>query len=82
MIIKVEHEVPFDKGKEMRCTYNDGDFYGETICENHVFRNRTHGKKIPTEYNRPKCTLFNEWLDEAFKKCDKCIAKCKEASHE
>lgn len=78
MKIKVEHEVPYDKGKETKCVYADGDFWGETVCGYHVLRNRHHGRKAPIEYNRPKCTLFNVWLGEAYNKCSACLAKCTE----
>lgn len=78
MKIKVEHEVPFDKGHELRCVYNDGDFWGNTVCGYHVYRNRHHGRKAPIEYKKPKCKLFGVWLEDAYKRCDECLAKCME----
>lgn len=82
MRIVVEHEVPFDKDEETRCLYGDGDFWGSTACHYHVFRDRTHGRKAPVERRKPKCTLFDEWLDEPYKKCEKCLEKCKEPPKE
>ena len=79
MIISVEHKVPYDNGYENRCEYGDGDFFGSTRCAYHVRRNRHHGAKAPPEYRKPKCTLFNEWLDEPYFKCEKCLQKCREA---
>lgn len=79
MIIKVEHAVPFDKGKELRCVYDDGDFYGNSVCNYHAFRDRTHGRKAPVERKVPKCRLFNVWLDAPYHKCDACLRKCQEA---
>lgn len=76
MIIKVEHEVPFDKGKEGKCTYS-GDYWGSPVCSYLKLRDRTHGHKAPVERKQPRCTLFNEWVD-GFNKCDKCMQKCKE----
>ena len=78
MKITVEHEVPFDEFNEKRCLY-DGDFWGDEVCPYHVRRDRTHGRKAPVERRVPKCTLFNEWLDEPYKKCEKCFQKCMEA---
>ena len=79
MLIKVEREVPYFKGIENKCEYDDGDFWGVTVCQYHVFRNRFHGSKAPAEYNKPKCTLFNEWLKSNYTKCDACLQKCREA---
>lgn len=73
--IKVEHLVSPEKDT---CTYG-GDFWGKDVCRYHVCRNRTHGRKEPTERNVPKCTLFDTWLDSPYKKCDKCRKACEEA---
>lgn len=78
MIISVEHKVPYDKGCEKRCLYNDGDFWGSTQCAYHVTRDRTHGRKALVEYRKPKCTLFNVWLDSPYFKCEECLKKCQE----
>ena len=75
MKISVEHEVPYDKGKELRCEYADGDFFGCSVCIYHVHRDRHHGRKAPMERKVPKCTLFNKWLD-GYNKCDECLSKC------
>ena len=72
MKIVVEHEIPCDKGKEKTCLYA-GDFWGNPVCRYHTHRNRTHGRKAPTEKNVPKCTLFDEWLPEEYQKCDSCL---------
>lgn len=80
MIIKVEHEVPYDKGKELRCTYNDGDFWGESVCAYHTFRDSYHGKKAPVERGKPRCKLFNVWLDAPYRRCEACLKKCEEAA--
>lgn len=77
MKIKVEHEVPYDKGMETSCKYNDGDFWGTSVCSNHVYRDRTHGYRAPVERRLPKCKLFGVWLDSEYKKCEACLAACK-----
>lgn len=76
MIIQVGHEVPYDKGKEMRCVYDDGDFWGHSVCKHHATRNRYHGNKAPTEFHKPHCKLFHVWLDEPYKKCEQCLRHC------
>lgn len=81
MKIKVEHEVPFVEGHENECLY-PGDFWGKPVCKYHVRRTQTHGRKQPAEYNKPKCTLFNEWLPGEYKKCPSCLATCKQQSNE
>ena len=70
--ITVEHNVSPD---ENNCTYG-GDFYGKYVCKYNRRRNRTHGKKAPTEYHVPKCTLFNVWLKEDCVKCEECRDAC------
>lgn len=79
MEIKVTHSVPYDKGYETRCMYNDGDFWGHSVCAHHVYRDRTHGRQAPVERRLPKCALFGVWLDGEYKKCDACLEACKEA---
>lgn len=79
MEIKVTHKVPYDKGYETRCMYNDGDFWGNSVCAYHVYRDRTHGRQAPVERRLPKCALFGVWLDGEYKKCDACLEACKEA---
>lgn len=79
MEIKVTHSVPYDKGYETRCMYNDGDFWGHSVCAHHVYRDRTHGRQAPVERRLPKCALFGVWLDGEYKKCDACLEACKDA---
>lgn len=79
MEIKVTHKVPYDKGYETRCMYNDGDFWGNSVCAYHVYRDRTHGRKAPVERRLPKCSLFGVWLDGQYNKCNACLEACKEA---
>lgn len=81
MKIKVEHEIPYEHGKESRCLYA-GDFWGNEVCRYHTHRNRTHGRKAPVERNVPKCTLFDEWLPSEHIKCDACKAAIKTAQRE
>lgn len=73
MKIKVEHDVPYDRNLENTCQYA-GDFWGNPVCRYHTHRDRTHGKKAPTERHVPKCTLFDEWLPGEYQKCDECLA--------
>lgn len=80
MVITVEAKVPYDEGYENRCRYGDGDFWGYAVCGHHTFRDRFHGKKAPPERHRPKCKLFDEWLDEPYVKCEKCLQKCREGA--
>lgn len=35
-------------------------------------------KKAPPEYRKPKCLLFNCWLEEPYKKCEPCRRACAE----
>ena len=76
--IKVEHKVSPD---ENYCTYG-GDFWGKDVCSYHRHRDRTHGSKAPKERSLPKCTLFNEWLEKDYVKCESCRNACKEALEE
>lgn len=72
--ILVEHEVSPGYAK---CTFG-GDCGGYEVCKYHTFRNQTHGPRRPTEYHKPKCILFDCWLDEPYKKCEKCRKACAE----
>lgn len=74
MKIVVEHDVSSDK--EL-CTYG-GDFWGRDVCRYHVHRDRTHGRKAPTERRKPKCTLFNVWLKKDYQKCQECRNACEQ----
>lgn len=71
MKITVEHEVPCDENLEDKCYYA-GDFEGNSVCKYHKFRNQTHGPRRPTDYQKPKCTLFDCWLPGSYEKCDAC----------
>ena len=79
MKIQVEHEVAFCKGRETTC-YADGESGGwHIMCHYLQERNRTHGRKAPTEYRVPKCVLFNEWLTKSGlypDKCEQCRKAC------
>ena len=70
--ITVSHEVSPEYGK---CSFG-GDFWGEEVCKYHAIRTQTHGNKAPPEYRKPKCLLFNCWLDEPYKKCEMCRKAC------
>ena len=72
--IMVEHEV--SPGCE-KCTFG-GDFWGKEVCKYHALRTQTHGNKSPPEYRKPKCLLFNCWLEEPDKKCEPCRRACAE----
>lgn len=76
--ISVEHLVSPEPDS---CAYG-GDFWGKDVCRYHTHRNRTHGRKAPTERDVPKCTLFDTWLDRPYKKCDECRKACKVAQGE
>ena len=76
MKILVEHEIPYYDRKSEYCV-GPGDFWGNPVCKYHTHRNRTHGRKAPTEYSVPKCTLFDEWLSENYKRCEKCLEAIK-----
>lgn len=78
MKIQVEHEVPYDKGLESKCYYAGG-FDGNEVCKYHKFRKQTHGPRKPTEYHKPRCTLFEEWLPGSYDKCDKCMCLIRES---
>lgn len=51
---------------------------GKEVCKYHALRTQTHGNKAPPEYRKPKCLLFNCWLDEPYKKCEMCRKACAE----
>ena len=72
--ITVSHEVSPEYGK---CSFG-GDFWGEEVCKYHALRTQTHGNKAPPEYRKPKCLLFNCWLEEPYKKCEMCRKACAE----
>lgn len=78
MKITVEHEIPEDASE---CVY-PGDFWGKPVCRYHTHRDRTHGRKVPTERRVPKCKLFDTWLPGAYKKCPECIEATKRAKGE
>lgn len=69
--ITVSHEVSPEYGK---CSFG-GDFWGEEVCKYHALRTQTHGNKEPPEYRKPKCLLFNCWLEEPYKKCEAYCGK-------
>lgn len=70
MKIWVEHEVSDDP---TQCLYNDGTFMeGRTVCKYHKFLTQTHGRKRPPDRHKPKCILFDTWLEESYKKCPEC----------
>lgn len=72
--ITVSHEVSPEYGK---CSFG-GDFWGEEVCKYHALRTQAHGNKEPPEYRKPKCLLFNCWLEEPYKKCEACRKACRE----
>lgn len=72
--IMVEHEV--SPGRE-KCTFG-GDFWGKEACKYYALRTQTHGNKAPPEYRKPKCLLFNCWLEEPYKKWEPCRRACAE----
>ena len=71
MKIWVEHEV---SNHPKSCLYySDGSFMdGREVCKYHKFLTQTHGKKRPPDKNKPKCILFDTWLEEPYKKCYEC----------
>lgn len=70
--ITVKHEV--SPGRES-CE-SGGDFWGKEVCKYHTFRTQTHGRKAPPEYRKPKCLLFDCWLEQPYKKCEACKKAC------
>ena len=74
--ILVEYEVSPGYAK---CTFG-GDWDGYEVCKYHTFRNQTHGPRRPTECHKPKCILFDCWLDEPYKKCEACQKACAEVN--
>lgn len=81
MKIPALHEVPYDKGHETECLYDDADHDGRTVCPYHFYRDRTHGKQAPIENGKPKCTLFNVWLDGDHRKCGQCFDACRKQAN-
>lgn len=78
MKIQAEFEVIFDAEMADKClSSDDGPDY--EVCKYHKLRDRTHGRKAPTEYQIPKCTLFDEWLPGCYHRCNKCIEACNKA---
>lgn len=59
-----------------------GDFWGKEVCKYHTFRTQTHGRKAPPEYRKPKCLLFDCWLEQPYKKCEACKKACMEAEYD
>lgn len=76
--ITVKHEV--SPGRES-CEFG-GDFWGKEVCKYHTFRTQTHGRKAPPEYRKPKCLLFDCWLEQPYKKCEACKKACMEAEYD
>jgi hypothetical protein len=77
-IITVKHEVSPERGK---CTFG-GDYCGKDVCKYHALRTQTHGRKAPPEYRKPKCLLFDCWLEQPYKKCEACKKACMEAEYD
>ena len=70
MKIWVEHEV---SDHPYSCLYSDGTFMeGQTVCKYHKFLTQTHGRKRPPDRNKPKCVLFDTWLEAPYNKCSAC----------
>lgn len=70
MKIWVEHDVSNGLNS---CLYSDGTFMeGQTLCKYHKFLTQTHGRKRPPDRHKPKCVLFDTWLEEPYKKCSEC----------
>lgn len=76
--ITVKHEVSPEHGK---CTFS-GDYYGKDVCKYHALRTQTHGRKAPPEYRKPKCLLFDCWLEQPYKKCEACRKACEEGEYD
>lgn len=38
----------------------------------------TVSHEVSPEYRKPKCLLFNCWLEEPYKKCEACRKACRE----
>lgn len=75
MKIIAEHEVSNDK---THCWDGDsGGYYNECKYMKNRDRRYKDGKEIKWEYKKPKCTLFDEWLEKDFSggpfKCNKCL---------
>ena len=61
---------------EQGCAFpEDSEGYYQ-LCRYYKVRNRTHGYIAPTEWDVPKCDLFNLWLDKPLTKCTVCRALC------
>lgn len=81
MKIWVEHEITNDL---ISCYC--GDSGGEYFVCPYIKNRDKHGKKgVQIQRNKPKCTLFNEWLDTTGvyrhpKKCKKCLDACAKTS--
>lgn len=70
MKIWVEHEVSYNP---TQCLYDDGIFMeGRTVCKYHKFLTQTHGRKRPPDRHKPKCILFDTWLENPYEKCFEC----------
>ena len=71
MKIWVEHEV---SNHPCSCLYYaDGSFMdGREVCKYHKFLTQTHRKKRPPDKNKPKCVLFDTWLEAPYTKCSEC----------
>lgn len=52
------------------------------VCKYHALRTQTHGRKAPPEYRKPKCLLFDCWLEQPYKKCEACRKACEEGEHD
>lgn len=61
---------------EQGCAFPEDSEGHYQVCRFYKVRNRTHGRKVPPEWNAPKCDLFNLWLDKPLTKCTACRALC------
>lgn len=70
MKVWVEHEV---SDNPTQCLYDDGTLLdGRTVCKYHKFLTQTHGRKRPPDRHKPKCILFDTWLEAPYEKCLEC----------
>lgn len=78
MRIQVEKDIPYNPSYPNRCV-GGSDYEGTEVCKYHVTRNSYHGKKAPAELNKPKCTLFDDWLSDSYNRCEACKKACEKA---
>lgn len=76
--ITVKHEV-----SRVVKVANSAEIFGAKRCASTIrFVLKPTDARAPPEYRKPKCLLFDCWLEQPYKKCEACKKACMEAEYD